>query len=30
MNIKNSKKIVPATVFAAIIVLLAFAVMSKC
>jgi hypothetical protein len=28
MNIKNSKKIVPATVFAAIIVLLAFAVMS--
>jgi hypothetical protein len=27
MNIKNSKKIVPATVFAAIIVLLAFAVM---
>jgi uncharacterized repeat protein (TIGR01451 family) len=28
MNIKNSKKIVPTTVFAAIIVLLAFAVMS--
>jgi uncharacterized repeat protein (TIGR01451 family) len=28
MNIKNSKKIVPATVFAAIIVLLAFSVMS--